>query len=70
MFNVDTGLWNFHRECFSKKKNDTEEFLQKLKIDMKKQHAAMVLEEDYNLIPERDSDSICGCGVIDIAFFI
>ena len=70
MFNVDTGLWNFHRECFSKKKNDTEEFLQKLNIDIKKQHAAMVLEEDYNLIPERDSDSICGCGVIDIALFI
>ena len=46
MFNVDTGLWNFHRECFSKKKNDTEEFLQKLKIDIKKQHAAMVLKED------------------------
>ena len=30
----------------------------------------MVLVEDYNLIPERDSDSICGCGVTDIALFI
>ena len=30
----------------------------------------MILEEDYNLIPERGSDSICECGVIDSALFI
>ena len=70
MFNVDTGLWNFHWECFSKKKNDIDEFSQKLKIDIRKQHAAMILEEDYNLIPERGNDSICGCRVIDTALFI
>ena len=70
MFNIDTGLWNFHRESISKKKNDIDEFSQKLKSDIRKRHAAMVLEEDYNLILERGSDSICGCGVINIALFI
>ena len=70
MFNIDTGLWNFHQECVGKKKNDIDEFSQKLKSDIRKRHAAMVLEEDYNLIPERGSDSVCGCGVINIALFI
>ena len=70
MFNVDTGLWNFHWECFSKKKNDIDEFSQKRKIDIRNRYAAMVLEEDYNHIPERGSGSICRCGVIDNALFI
>ena len=58
MFNIDTGLWNFHRECISKKKSDMDEFSQKLKSDSRKRHAAMLLQEDYNVIPERGSDSI------------
>ena len=70
MFNIDTGLWNFHRECISKKKSDMDEFSQKLKSDIRKRHAAMVLQEDYNLIRERGRDSICGCGVINISLFI
>ena len=70
MSNIDTGLWNLHRECVSKKKNDIDEFSQKLKSDIRKRHAAMLFEEDYNLTPERDSDSICACGVINIELFI
>ena len=70
MFNVDTSLWNFHGECLSKKKNDIDEFSQKLKIDIRNRHAAMALEEDYNLISEHGNGSICRCGVIDNALFI
>ena len=45
MFNIDTGLWNFHRESISKKKNDIDEFSQKLKSDIRKRHAAWYLKK-------------------------
>lgn len=32
VFDVDSGLWQFHGVCVSKKKNDIEKFPKKLRV--------------------------------------
>ena len=32
VFDVHSGLWQFHRVCVSKKKNDIEKFPKKLRV--------------------------------------